>query len=62
MEGYKDGYLERVVQHSSTTKARLLHYFPPDDDDTSVPADESMDSWCGNLLSCRTLISPRRAS
>lgn len=26
--GYQDGYLERVVRGSTTTKARLLHYFP----------------------------------
>ncbi|KAI4147868.1 MAG: hypothetical protein L6R39_002990 [Caloplaca ligustica] len=28
MEGYEPGYLERVVRTSTTTKARLLHYFP----------------------------------
>ena len=28
IEGYQDGYLERVVRASTTTKARLLHYFP----------------------------------
>ncbi|EXJ95737.1 hypothetical protein A1O1_00861 [Capronia coronata CBS 617.96] len=26
--GYEEGYLERVVRGSTTTKARLLHYFP----------------------------------
>lgn len=26
--GYRKGYLERMVQESETTKARLLHYFP----------------------------------
>lgn len=30
VEGYKSGYLEHVVQTSTTTKARLLHYFPPE--------------------------------
>lgn len=28
IEGYTTGYLERMVQESETTKARLLHYFP----------------------------------
>ncbi|EXJ59952.1 hypothetical protein A1O7_04100 [Cladophialophora yegresii CBS 114405] len=28
VEGYVAGYLERMVQGSETTKARLLHYFP----------------------------------
>jgi len=28
VEGYREGYLERVVRTSRTTKARLLHYFP----------------------------------
>lgn len=28
IEGYEPGYLERVVRSSTTTKARLLHYFP----------------------------------
>ncbi|KAI9817169.1 MAG: hypothetical protein M1827_001281 [Pycnora praestabilis] len=29
IEGYKTGYLEHVVKTSTTSKARLLHYFPP---------------------------------
>ncbi|KAK4672846.1 hypothetical protein QC763_106620 [Podospora pseudopauciseta] len=28
--GYPNGYLEKVVSTSTTTKARLLHYFPED--------------------------------
>lgn len=28
IEGYHNGYLEKMVQGSETTKARLLHYFP----------------------------------
>lgn len=28
VEGYGEGYLQRVVKTSTTTKARLLHYFP----------------------------------
>jgi len=31
IEGYQRGYLERMVQNSETTKARLLHYFPSND-------------------------------
>jgi len=31
IEGYQKGYLERMVQSSETTKARLLHYFPSND-------------------------------
>ncbi|KAG9790932.1 Clavaminate synthase-like protein, partial [Aureobasidium melanogenum] len=32
--GYQAGYLERVVRTSTTTKARLLHYFPLDQNNT----------------------------
>ena len=55
IEGYEKGYLERVVQTSLTTKARLLHYFPPpsesSDDShrhTGTKGDEENgnDSWC----------------
>jgi hypothetical protein len=49
VEGYKPGYLQHVVRHSSTTKARLLHYYPPDADNALVSEDEPMDSWCGIL-------------
>ncbi|QPG95194.1 hypothetical protein C2857_007813 [Epichloe festucae Fl1] len=45
--GYPRGYLERVVGTSSTTKARLLHYFPQDvkhNDGTSE------DDWCATHL------------
>lgn len=31
VEGYQDGFLERVVKTSVTTKARLLHYFPAEE-------------------------------
>ncbi|KAL8682981.1 MAG: hypothetical protein Q9186_001060 [Xanthomendoza sp. 1 TL-2023] len=55
IEGYEPGYLERVVRTSTTTKARLLHYFP------QVPTDQvdqptanglldedatDLDTWC----------------
>ena len=54
IEDYDNGYLEHVVRTSLTTKARLLHYFPPEpilqspDADTSTPEDE--DSWCATHL------------
>jgi isopenicillin N synthase-like dioxygenase len=53
IDGYREGYLEHVVQTSLTTKARLLHYFP-----SSSPGAESAqnvhnaseqdddDDWC----------------
>ncbi|PNY23783.1 Uncharacterized protein TCAP_06271, partial [Tolypocladium capitatum] len=47
MQGYPRGYLEHVVRTSTTTKARLLHYFPrgPGGDDGG---DE--DDWCATHL------------
>jgi hypothetical protein len=38
IDGYKSGYLERMVQQSETTKARLLHYFPAE----PAPGTEAM--------------------
>jgi isopenicillin N synthase-like dioxygenase len=49
IDGYEEGYLEHVVKTSTTTKARLLHYFPPPkgaEDD----GEEDLDSWCGTHL------------
>jgi len=56
---YQHGYLENVVSTSHTTKARLLHYFPP----TETPnppspqsagspntSDSEDDSWCATHL------------
>ncbi|KAL2059994.1 hypothetical protein VTL71DRAFT_9816 [Oculimacula yallundae] len=40
---YKPGYLEHVVKTSTTTKARLLHYFPADSDGKEETND---DDWC----------------
>ena len=59
IEGYTPGYLERVVRTSTTTKARLLHYFP-----TSTPSppngtpsnaaindtNNDEDDWCATHL------------
>ncbi|KAL5356367.1 Clavaminate synthase-like protein [Aspergillus floccosus] len=47
--GYAEGYLERVVRGSLTTKARLLHYFPADG---GAEGDEEGDDddWCATHL------------
>ncbi|CUM64405.1 uncharacterized protein PRCAT00002008001 [Priceomyces carsonii] len=44
------GFLERVVKNSTTTKARLLHYYPVN------KGSNTNDSWCGEHLdhSCLT--------
>jgi hypothetical protein len=47
VEGYTAGYIESVVRRSSTTKARLLHYFPPEDGQIETSEEIPMDSWCG---------------
>lgn len=44
LEGYKTGYLEHIVSTSTTTKARLLHYFPSEQDHLKA---QKKDSWCG---------------
>ena len=47
IDGYESSYLENMVKGSLTTKARLLHYFPPDPSTTlSAPQDDEEDSWC----------------
>lgn len=38
VEGYRKGYLEEVVKGSTTTKARLLHYFPTGGEEPAVTA------------------------
>ncbi len=56
IEGYKPGYLEHVVKTSMTTKARLLHYFPPTDhipeggDQDNDENDEDNDDWCATHI------------
>ncbi len=54
IEGYERDYLERVVRTSTTTKARLLHYFPPKlpngtENETSEE-DVNDDSWCATHI------------
>lgn len=39
--------LPKLISTSQTTKARLLHYFPPSQNNPSPAEDEPVDSWCG---------------
>ncbi|KAL3472915.1 hypothetical protein BJX99DRAFT_234637 [Aspergillus californicus] len=52
IEGYKSGYLERVVKGSMTSKARLLHYFPTRDDtgEEGEDTEDAEDDWCATHL------------
>lgn len=65
IEGYETGYLERVVNTSLVTKARLLHYFPPasisapnGDNEATHPlhaaphawTETNDDSWCATHI------------
>jgi isopenicillin N synthase-like dioxygenase len=57
LEDYTPGYLEHVVKTSTTTKARLLHYFPPPGNAAGEEeAEGELDGWCGTHLdhSCLT--------
>ena len=52
---YEKGYLERIVHTSFTTKARLLHYFPPSSNVAELadpPKGDAVsdDSWCTTHL------------
>lgn len=52
--GYQEGYLEHVVKTSTTTKARLLHYYPSEapapSPDTDSAVDLTDDDWCATHL------------
>ncbi|KAG9104590.1 hypothetical protein FRC06_001056 [Ceratobasidium sp. 370] len=39
--------LEELIRKGHTSKARLLHYFPPTPDNPLPAEDEPVDSWCG---------------
>jgi hypothetical protein len=39
--------LSELIRPSQTTKARLLHYFPPTPGNRLPTEDEPIDSWCG---------------
>lgn len=45
---YKAGYLQRVVEGSLTTKARLLHYFPAEEKNQEQDGDD--DDWCATHI------------
>lgn len=49
---YPPGYLERVVATSTTTKARLLHYYPRARRPAEAPEAEEagQDDWCATHL------------
>lgn len=54
---YKPNYLEHVVKTSTTSKARLLHYFPTEPTSSSSPDSSSTnDDWCATHIdhSCLT--------
>lgn len=48
ISGYEPGCLQNIVETSTTTKARLLHYFPQERCTETQPAESSDpdDSWC----------------
>lgn len=48
LEGYMAGTLEEIVRSSVSTKARLLHYFPPPASTSpAAPSEEKPDDdWC----------------
>ena len=63
VDGYPEGYLERVVKTSTTTKARMLHYFPSEDKEAGTNGDaedsngtgtgrkdRNEDDWCATHL------------
>lgn len=55
ISGYAEGYLERMVRDSTTTKARLLHYFPAsaaisETETETTDGDEAEDTWCATHL------------
>lgn len=47
LNGYQDGTLENIVRTSVSTKARLLHYFPPPELAQTEAAPPTLDDdWC----------------
>jgi isopenicillin N synthase-like dioxygenase len=51
IEGYTPRYLEHVVRTSTTTKARLLHYFPSPSPKSGKDKDNGTDDdWCASHL------------
>ncbi|ODV84245.1 hypothetical protein CANARDRAFT_201697 [[Candida] arabinofermentans NRRL YB-2248] len=56
LDNYQPGYLESIVKNSTTSKARLLHYYPYKEEE-SDPSEDS--DWCGEHLdhSCLTALT-----
>ncbi|KAJ6102006.1 hypothetical protein N7486_004433 [Penicillium sp. IBT 16267x] len=52
IEDYNPGYLQRVVETSLTTKARLLHYFPSNEETVSAEEENEKDDddWCATHI------------
>ncbi|KAF2662591.1 Clavaminate synthase-like protein [Lophiostoma macrostomum CBS 122681] len=52
IDGYKEGYLQQMLQSSLFTKARLLHYFPTPTSQGKAAndADGDEDDWCATHL------------
>jgi len=51
IDDYTPGYLEHVVRTSSTTKARLLHYYPSPPIAAAKGQDDTVDDdWCATHL------------
>ncbi|KAJ5654574.1 hypothetical protein N7490_001577 [Penicillium lividum] len=50
IDDYKPGYLQRVVETSLTTKARLLHYFPAENQSAFEEEEKSDDDWCATHI------------
>ncbi|QIW94783.1 hypothetical protein AMS68_000301 [Peltaster fructicola] len=49
LDGYQPGTLENIVRQSVSTKARLLHYFPPPPEHSMARPDSAVasdDDWC----------------
>ncbi|KAI8903005.1 hypothetical protein BC833DRAFT_6639 [Globomyces pollinis-pini] len=43
-----ENFLQNMIDHSLTHKARLLHYFPISEAEIeTTPTGENLDSWCG---------------
>ncbi|KAL8417813.1 hypothetical protein RB594_001443 [Gaeumannomyces avenae] len=47
--GYPAGYLEKMVKTSTTTKARLLHYYPNQGEEATDSSADG-DDWCATHL------------
>ncbi|KAI9744471.1 MAG: hypothetical protein M1818_002000 [Claussenomyces sp. TS43310] len=51
IEDYTPGYLAHVVRTSTTTKARLLHYYPaPNAEESDGETGKLEDDWCATHL------------